>query len=85
MQISNDVGGGTYMCAVETEWGLFLAMGCWLLCVVAVLVSGRGYATSIIAGIGVFRPVCRWWIRGVVLRNLGSIGRPDDVMPMSTL
>ena len=37
------------------------------------------------SGIGLFRLVCRWWMWGVVLRNLGSVGLPDDVMPVSTL
>ena len=78
MQIGNGVGGGTYLCAEGTEWCLLLERSCWLLCVFAVLVS-------MIAGIGMFRLVCRWWMRGVVLRTLGSVGLPDYVMPVSTL
>ena len=85
MQIGNCVGGGTYLRAAGTEWCSFSAMGRWLLHVVAVSVSGCGSATSMIAVIGVFLLVCRRWIRGVVLRTLGSVGLPDDVMPVSTL
>ena len=85
MQIGNGVFGGTYLCAAGTEWCSFSATGCWLLHVFAVLVSWCGSTTSMIAGIGVFRLVCRWWMRCVVLRNLGSVGMPDDVMTVSTL
>ena len=85
MQIGNCVGGGTYLCAAGTEWCSFSAMGCWLLRVVAVSVSGCSSATSMIAGIGVFRLVCRLWMRGVVLSTMGYIGLPDDVMPVFTL
>ena len=85
MQIGNVVGGGTYLCAAGTEWCSFLATGCWLMRVVAILVSRRGSDTSMIAGIWVFRLVCRWWMWGVVMRTLGYIGLPDNVMPVSTL
>ena len=85
MKIVNGVCGGTYMCAAGTEWCSFSATGCWLLRVFDVLVSECGSATSMIAGIGVFRLVCHWWMRGVVLRTLGSVGMPYDVMPVSTL
>ena len=85
MQIGDGVGVGTYMWAEGTDWCSLLSMGCWLLCVVAVLVSGWGSATSMIAGIGMFCLVCRWWMQGVVLRTLGSVGLTDDVMPVSIL
>ena len=85
MQIVNGVGGKTYLCAAGTEWCSFSAIGYWLLCVIAVLVSGRGSDTSMIAGIGVFHLVCPWWMQVVVMRTLGSVGLPDDVMPVSTL
>ena len=83
MQISD--GGGTYLCAAGTEGCSFLVTGCWLLRFFAVMVSECGSATCMILGIGVFRLVCRWWMWGVVLRTLGSVGIPDDVMPVSTL
>ena len=81
----NSVGGGTYLWAVGTDWILLLETGCWLLCVVAVLASGGGSATSLMAGIGVFRLVCSWWMQGVVRRTLGYVGLPNDVMPASTI
>ena len=74
-----------YLCATGTEWCSFLATGCWLLCVVAVLVSGQGSTTSMIMVIGVFHLVCRLWMWGVVLRTLGSLGLLDDGMPVSAL
>ena len=77
--------GGAYLCAAGSEGCSFSVTGCWLLRVFAVMVSECGSATFMIVGIGVFRLVFRWWMRGVVLRTLGSIGLPDDVMPMSTL
>ena len=83
MQISN--GGGTYLCAAGTEGCLFSATGCWLLRVFSVMVSECGSATFMIVGIGVFRLLCRWRMWGVVLRTLGSVGLPDDVMTVSTL
>ena len=83
MQISD--GGGTYLCADGTEGCSFSATGCWLLRVFAVMVSECGSATFIIVVIGVFRLVCCWWMRGVVLRTLGPVGLPYDVMPVSTL
>ena len=83
MQISN--GGWAYLCAAGTEGCSFSATGCWLLRVFAVMVSECGSATFMIVGIGVFRLVCRWWMRGVVLMNLGSVELPDDIMPVSTL
>ena len=51
----------------------------------SVMVSECGSATFMIVGIGVFHLVCCWWMRGVALRTLGSVGLPDDVMPVSTL
>ena len=81
----NYVGGGTYLWAAGTDLLSLSATGCWLLCVVAVLASGGGSVTYLMAGIGVFRLVCRWWMRGIVRRTLGSVGLPDDVMPASTL
>ena len=83
MQICN--GGGTYLCAAGTEGYSFSVTGCWLLRVFAVTVSEYRSATYMIAGIGVFCLVCCWWMWGVVLRTLGSVGLPDDVMPVSTL
>ena len=83
MQISD--GGGTYLCAAGTEGCSFSATGCWLLRIYAVMVSECISATFMIVGIGVFRLVCRWWMRGVFLRILGSVGLPDDVMLVSTL
>ena len=67
----NCVGGGTYLWAAGTDWLSLSATGCWLFCVIAVLASGGGSATSMMAGIGVFHLVCRWWMRGVVWRTLG--------------
>ena len=81
----NCVVGGAYLWAAGTDWLSLSATVCWLLCVVAVLASGGGSATSLMAGIGVFRLVCCWWMRGVVRRTLGSVVLPDDVMPASTL
>ena len=83
MKIGN--GGGTYLCEAGTEGCSFLATGCWLLRVFAVLVSECGSATFMIVGIGVFRLVYRWWVWGVVLRTLGYVGLPYDVMHVSTL
>ena len=54
----NGVGGGTYLWAAGTDWPSLLETGCRLLFVVAVLASGGGSATSLMAGIGVFRLVC---------------------------
>ena len=73
------------MCATRTEGCSFLATGCWLLRVSSVMASECGSATLMIVGIGVFRLVCSWWMWGVVLRTMGSVGLPDDVMPVSTL
>ena len=83
MQIGN--GGGTYMCAAGTEGCSFSATGCWLLRVFAVLVSECGSATFMIVDIGMFCLVCRWLMWGFILRTMGSVGLPDDVMPVSTL
>ena len=38
-----------------------------------------------IAGIGVFRRVCRWYVRDVVWRMRGHIGLLDGVSPTATL
>ena len=62
-----------------------MATSCWLLRFFVVLVSECGSATLMIVGIGVFRLVCSWWVWGVVLRTMGSVGMPDDFMPVSTL
>ena len=83
MQICN--GRGTYLCAAGTEGYSFSVKGCWMLCVFAVMISECGSATFMIVGIGVFRLVCCWWMGCVVLRTLGSVGLPDDVMTVSTL
>ena len=81
----NCVGGGTYLWEAGTYWLSLSATGCWLLCVVVVLASGGGSATSLMAGIGVFRLVCSWWMQGVVRRTLGYVGLPNDVTPASTI
>ena len=60
VEAGNCVGRGTYLWAAGLDWLSFSATGCWLLCVVAVLASGEGSAISLMAGIGVFRLVCRW-------------------------
>ena len=51
----------------------------------SVMVSECGSATFMLVGIGVFRLVCCWWMRGFVLRTLGYVGLPDDIMPVYTL
>ena len=81
----NCVGEGVYLWAAETDLLSLSATGCWLLSIVAVLDSGGGSATSLMAGIGVFCLVCSWWMRGVFRRTLGSVRLPDDIMPASTL
>ena len=63
----------------------FLGDGLLVAAYFFVLVSECGSATSMIADIGVLCLVCNWWMRGVVMRTLGSVGLPDDVMPVSTL
>ena len=44
-----------------------------------------GSSTYMIAGIGVFRRVCRWCVRGVVWRMRGHVGLLDGVSPTATL
>ena len=51
----------------------------------AVMVSECGSATFMIVGIGVFRLVFSWWMWGVFMKILGSVGLTDDVMLVSTL
>ena len=47
--------------------------------------SRGGSSTSIIAGIGVFRRVCCWCVRGVVWRTCRHVGLLDGVRPTANL